>query len=74
MTKKDYIKFAAMLNTHIDNTQKSIGLSTTHDVLEYHTARLTEVEAIVRDVADIFQDDNPRFDRDRFLQACGIKS
>ena len=32
------------------------------------------VEYIARQLAVDFADDNPNFDRDRFLTACGIKS
>lgn len=27
---------------------------------------------IARDMADLFADENPRFDRGRFLKACGV--
>lgn len=30
------------------------------------------VEGIAHRMADAFEDDNPRFDRARFLDACGI--
>jgi hypothetical protein len=29
-------------------------------------------EQIAHDMADIFAEDNPRFDRARFLEACGV--
>lgn len=28
---------------------------------------------IARDLTDYFAKDNPRFDRDKFLSACGVK-
>ncbi len=28
---------------------------------------------IIKDLADYFQKDNPRFNRSRFLDACGVK-
>jgi len=29
-------------------------------------------EHIIKDLADYFSSDNPLFDRDRFLSACGV--
>ena len=74
MSKKHYVQFAEMFSNHADNIKKNIELSTTHDAIEYHTARLQELESTVRDSMDIFQSDNPNFDRNRFLNACGLTS
>lgn len=32
-----------------------------------------QVKQIVRHIADVMQANNPRFDRERFLKACGIE-
>ena len=61
MTKKDYIKFAAMLKDALTYSQSTgIGASTVKDVI-YRTA-------------DLFASDNPNFARNRFLTACGMES
>lgn len=37
------------------------------------TACLCRIDAIARRNADYFEQDNPRFDRQKFLKACGIR-
>jgi hypothetical protein len=66
MTRKDYVRFAAMLK-----------------VLKYAADSLSTNDAWIRNralddfrhaTADIFEQDNERFDRARFLKACGVES
>ena len=57
MTRKDYIALAASL--------RRIGSGTTDD------ASLRTFFQCVSAVADALQSDNPRFDRAKFLEACG---
>ena len=61
MTRKDYIRFAAMLK------QERVfkGGSLAQDMI---MARFTAK------IADIFEQDNPRFNRAKFLKACGVES
>jgi len=33
----------------------------------------TDIVVLVEMLMDIFEDDNPRFDREKFLIACGLK-
>lgn len=33
----------------------------------------SEKEPIAQQFADMFEDDNPHFDRDRFMAACGVE-
>lgn len=35
-------------------------------------SRKEACESIARDMADLFAEENPRFDRERFLTACGF--
>jgi len=58
MTRKDYIKIAAILKRHRD----SILELTEDDILD----------AIAFDLAYLFQEDNPRFDEERFYEAAGV--
>lgn len=53
MTKKDYIKFAEILKRHTGS--EGVG--------EYDEA----VNAITSDLINLFEKDNPRFDRQRFI-------
>lgn len=31
------------------------------------------IDEVIKDMCDVLKDDNQRFDRDKFLEACGIK-
>jgi len=58
MTKKDYELIAAAIK---DNRE--------YDPMECYAEALDDV---ARSLATALQRDNPRFDRDRFLKACGV--
>ena len=58
MTRKDYVKFAAMLKQ-----QRII-----------RGADKLQLSRVIHATAYIFADDNPNFDRARFLTACGVNS
>jgi len=57
MTRKDYDKFAAMLALELS-------------CWEYGDR--APVQGVIRATASIFAQDNPRFDRARFYDACGL--
>jgi hypothetical protein len=61
MSKKDYIKFAAMLKEQHDIAQDTL-----------FSQGKTAVENVIKASAEIFAEDNPRFDHDRFYKACGM--
>lgn len=56
MSKKHFIAIAKILNM--------VGSSTGYD--------RSTATAIAHSLADVFQEENPRFDRSRFLDACGV--
>lgn len=60
MTKKDYIAIARAFNARFDMAQHIQGTAN----------RVTHYEEIATSLADVFAVDNPRFDRQRFLNAC----
>ena len=60
MTRKDYVKFAEMFRGMFTNCINDI-------------ERITIIEACEQ-TSDIFSADNPNFDRERFLTACGVES
>lgn len=49
------------------------------EIVKKNTVRTSEIMVCVKranmvyDLADYFAQDNPRFDRDRFLEACGLR-
>jgi hypothetical protein len=57
MTRKDYVMIAEVIN-------RNTGSLTESAFIDF--ARMAE------DLATELQNDNPRFDRDRFLTACGV--
>ena len=64
MTKKDYILIAKILKENrrlIKEAQKEKRKLTIDGV----------VNAIERDIADVFFNDNPRFDYDKFMEYIG---
>lgn len=59
MTKKDYIKIAAVLKDMINETGPRADPHAT-------------LAICCTELAKVFAADNPRFDRTRFLNACGV--
>ena|SRR3990167_10242325 len=59
MTKKDYELIAGVINIRIDNSASSDEYTGVADTALY--------------LADEFEKDNPRFNRNKFLQACGVE-
>ena len=69
MSKKDYIKFAKMVqvqNTRIVHTNNTVTDGNADNLLK------EQLQTLAESMADIFAEDNPNFDRERFLKACGI--
>lgn len=64
MTRKDCVAIAAALSKLTLYVTDERGAS----VIKTHHARVCNA------LADHMANDNPRFDRDRFLKACGVKS
>jgi len=70
MTRKDYVAIAAALNGgSIVGAPQTCGSA--DDFMR--GAREQAANYIYR-IADVMAQDNPRFDRARFLQACGVQS
>ena len=65
MTKKHFIRFAALLKADIDETARRFpqDAKRTYDAAAYAASTFARVAA----------EDNPRFNHDRFMQACGLK-
>ena len=61
MTRKDYVLIAEVIKTQIE-----LSLKFDEDDSRYGA------ENIAYDLASKLSQDNPRFDRDRFLVACGV--
>lgn len=67
MTKRHFIAIAALLkaNREVEHDRfYKFGTDEPNHLL---------VDRISRDMADYFAVENPRFDRERFLAACGVE-
>lgn len=64
MTRKDYIAFANILRGRLTEAQARGERSGRAEAV-------TAMLKTINDVAELFQAENPRFDRARFLAACG---
>jgi len=75
MSKKHFIKVAAVLRHVIETGRKVDASSLDHPVKAGNFNRGAEHAAgvIAHNLAFIFAEENPRFDRARFLEACNVK-
>ena len=77
LSKKVYIEFARMIRKQrhqIENglLQPDKELSIENQQI-FETGALQGLESVVNKLLEIFQNDNPAFDADKFLSACEIK-
>jgi hypothetical protein len=63
MTRKDYVLIAESIKGAINYESNFNENKDKAEALNYLALRLSSA----------FENDNPRFDRDRFLTACGVK-
>lgn len=66
MTRKNYIAVAAQFRTRLDSFTR------TKPRNEGESIRYVALCEMAEAMADVFAADNSRFDRSRFLTACGI--
>lgn len=74
MTRKDYEIIAAVLKqyTDADNANWTHLESAGFEPSAKDRAMLQRTRLIVRDLSAALQQDNPRFNQDTFLKACGL--
>jgi hypothetical protein len=71
MTKKHYEAIASILRGYVE---QQIGVHDRRDLTKTECDALEQASYDIADrLADYFATDNPRFDRVRFLTACGIE-
>lgn len=69
MSKKDYKKFAELLKAERDFQMSDQADKTMRPACVVYAE---STEYFARRIAEIFQADNPRFDTNKFLDACGF--
>lgn len=70
MTRKDYVKLAAALREQVENMEATAYRRPD----EAHHWFLAGWEVTVHALADALRNDNPRFDRERFYTAAGLRA
>lgn len=64
MTRKDYVKIAAVFKDYYLTISAGTG--------DYNDLSKIVFKELAENMATMLKTDNPRFDRDRFLAACGV--
>ena len=63
MTRKDYVKFAKVIKSEVDGLDK--GNACYKDIA-------FSITSIADGMSAVFREDNLNYDRNRFLDACGL--
>ncbi len=66
-TKRQFELIADILRTHVVAWDETRSLDTTSAICH------SVVRSIAHDFALLFASDNPRFDTERFMKACGLE-
>lgn len=66
MSKRDYEAIAASIKARRDLVEEEVTVG------HIRFTTLITLARMARDLADVFEASNPRFDRDKFLEACGL--
>ena len=68
MTKKDYVLISNAFKSMRENKVKWIQMNPNNNGVK---AEISGIDSLAIYLADRLQDDNSKFDRNRFLTACG---
>ena len=68
MTKKHYIEIARVLKEQLENLKTK-----NPPTWDRRPKSVWVVSRIANALCDLFIEDNPRFDKSRFLTACGLE-
>lgn len=74
LTRKDYVMLAQAIKLSADyNRTQSERMTASEEYRMSHVDYLVEDQSVAINIATLLSEDNPRFDRERFLTACGVK-
>lgn len=76
MTKKDFLAIAAAINTereyHAEGAKRA-GEAGRVNNAQYHDGAQGGIANAAAAIAGVMERSNPRFDRKRFMEACGLR-
>ena len=72
MTKKDYVKIAAAINGSTVMMPPKHWVLTEQELEGFMAGAKDQLQITANHIANMLIQDNPRFDRARFLGACGL--
>ena len=72
MTKKDYILIAEVVGGLTDRVQKDLNKTTEKELVTAYQDQLDILEDLSFDLSDKLRADNKRFNKTKFLAACGV--
>lgn len=72
MTRKDYVLIAQAVRVYRDHIKKMADLPENQSRADINAYRLEGAEWTITYLANALESENPAFDRDRFLTACGV--
>lgn len=72
MTRKDYIATAEIIAQFVRDLDRDALTTTTDRGLAILSGERVATQTLAHRLADMFAADNARFDRARFLKACGL--
>lgn len=74
MTRKDYVLLAEAIAQFTRDLDADDLITTSEKGRAILSGERVAAQTIAHRLADLFALDNPRFDRSRFLKACGVKA
>lgn len=73
MTRKDYVLMAKNVRQYRDHIVKMMNNGLNDQLEGQNKLRLQGAEMTIILLANALEQDNPNFNRSRFLEACGLK-
>jgi len=71
-SRQTYVAVAAKVNARLTEARTRADSVETTERLYFLSGTAAGTRHLAEDLAEVFAAENPRFDRDRFLQACGL--
>ena len=72
MSRQDYLAFAKIIADELQDLREGSGMNIHANRHPHRRACMELLVTIAEGMSTAFQNDNPRFDEDRFMGACGF--